>query len=184
MSEIENYSDEGQMLALASEKLRERLHELQKLSHYNAYCVRAPEKWMNVARAVFRGDSVRGTMESLSISQQTYYVVRKQIYDIMDHYKAIQIDNLDANMDAINDISAKALEKITLSGDLELDQAKAIKELNVAGQIMSQRRHKLSDGADKIVRVEQAKTPEELAADLEAMFRENVIEAEVVEDEA
>jgi hypothetical protein len=182
---MDSYENETQMLAQASEALRSRLHELQEIAHYNAYCVRMPDKWLGVATDIFQGKSVTGTMKRRGISQQTYYVVRKQIYDIMDHYKSIQIDALDANMDAINDISARELERVTKSGGLDLDTAKAIKELNVAGQIMAQRRHKLSDGADKVVRIEQAKTPEELAEELEAMFKEQAIEieAEVVEHE-
>jgi hypothetical protein len=173
-------SGEELMLLESHEKLKARLREVREKSHYNSLAVTHPDKWMDVAGRVFRGEAIRGIMKNANVGQYTVYQVRKQILDIRDEYKDFQIDSIDANIDAIDEITAEELERMRMEG-VELDHAKAIKELNVAGQIMAQRRHKLADGADKVVRVEQVKTKEELAKELEEMFNANTIEAEIVE---
>ena len=183
MSEELSIRTEDEMIADVQHRLKERLKEVRDGAHYNDLAVTKPEKWMQIAMAVFRAKSILGTMRELGVTQHSVYKVKKQILDIRDDYKEFQINNIDANIDAIDDITAEELQKVREEG-LELNHAKAIKELSVASQIMSQRRHKLSDGADKVVRVEQAKTPEELTKELEALFNEQTIEieAEIVED--
>lgn len=167
-------------------QIHERLRETQKDAYYNSLCVRDPEKWKNVAMAVYQGAGCRPTMKALGIGQHTFYEVKKACFATPDLYRKHVAENAHVTQ-AINDDNKQKLseligDKIEQGVDAKelLDLAKAQKELSVTGQIDSQRIQRLEGEADVIVKHE-VKSPEELTKELEEMF--SVKDAEVVEAE-
>ena len=141
-----------QVLAKAAQDITEMCKERSRNGHHNDLAVTNPNLWIDVAKRCVHGQGVKQVMRETGVGQCTYYKINRQIAEIKNTYKEFQLSNIHANIDAVDDLQAEWLEKMRSSGEIDANQAKAVKELAVANQINSQRSNRLSDGADQIIK--------------------------------
>jgi len=172
-------------LSIETERtLRERLIEEQNVVRPGPNLARQdPERWLDVASGLVRGVSIKHFRDKYSMDYYTIKKIQNSIWPSIEEFRINQANEIDVNLSMMDEAISGKMNKVLEKGDFDLDEAKSMKEMAVATQALGQRSNRLRGEADVKVEHKQVKTPAEYKAELEAMFKENVIEAEIVETE-
>ena len=179
--------------------LKERLKELRETEHYNALSVVNPDEWLEIAIALMQARSIRGMMNDLGVSQHSIYKINKQILDIKGKYQNYQIDRIDANIDAVDDLQTEGYELIRnemwklrdaqmADKNLEAERVKTLESLNKSLEsmgkqafVLQNRRERLSGKPDVTIEHKIFKGPEDVEALKQQLLAKKAEEASVIE---
>lgn len=162
--------------------LRERMLEVQGASDKRSLCNTYPQKWMNIASLLLAGDSIKMIRENLGCDFYTVKAIEAQLSGELAQLAEIRAKEVEV-LEAMNDdLLKEKMNKMAEAGEVDLNDAKTIKEMSATGMMLGQRKDRLRGRADTIVETREAPTPEKLQEDLEAMFNA-IPQAEIIEDE-
>jgi hypothetical protein len=159
--------------------LHERLKELQATSKNNALVNYNPGKWLEAAMTIYNGKSTM-PLRANGHSGRVIAQIRRQIAGNLSEVQEQKLEELRNMIDEADYVSGRQID--AYAQQEEIMSPKEFKEFNVGVEFLQKRVNRLETGADQIIRHEKAKSPEELAKELEELFMENTLEAEIVED--
>lgn len=159
--------------------LHERLKELQASSKTNALVNYNPGKWLEAAMTIYNGKSTL-PLRAKGHSGRTLAEIRRQIAGSLSEVQEQKLEELRNMIDEADYITAKHIDAYAASD--EIMNQKDLREFNVTVKLIHDRANRIETGADRIIRHEKPKSPEELAKELEELFMSNTLEAEIVED--
>ena len=173
-------------LAELNKDLRQTLVDIQKSERYDkrSMVYKNPEKWLNVAADIIAGipsDKVRARHV---ITWPNYKAIQHEMAGTLDRYRELQANEAEINYSMSQELARMKMEKMHEAGDFDDKDARALDSVAKAGALFEGTARRLRGGADKVVEVRQAKSPQELAKELEEMFNQDVIDVTDSEDEA
>ena len=172
-----------EQLARIDASLRERLIDAQKRADSRALCVKEPERWLRIAAAYTQGASKKQICRQLHTDRRTLECVIYEIAPCVEEYRESVARNVEVTYSMVSDGLMKWAEDFAENPDaFDEKKAKAFKDMTVSVGLHEGAAKRMRGGADVTVAHRKAKTPEELAEDFDAFLRENVREAELVED--
>ena len=141
-----------QVLAKAAHDIEEMCKERSRTAHHNDLAVTKPQLWVNVAQRCLHGQGVKQVMRETGVGQCTYWKINRHIAEIKNTYKEFLLDNIHANIDAVDDLKAEWVQKMRESGEMDPNAAKAYQNMTISNKIDHDRVNRINDGADHVVK--------------------------------
>ncbi len=167
-------------LSGSNDPLFETLKRVQEASSPTNLANIKPEKWLMAAEWIHSGKTPT-QLRKQGFDNRTIARIKREIAGDLDQIQAAKLEELRNIRDVADQVLGDQIEK-----QVDRTEPMEVKEMfyfNNTVDSIDRRIGRMEGRADVVIEHKKAKTPDELAKELEAMFLENTIEAEIVEDE-
>jgi len=168
-------------IAEINDTISNQLLKVQSESDTRNLCHQDPERWRIVATMLAANKPLQHIEQETGTSFYCIKKIQRELDGTIDAYKARQATKGEILVDLADEIAINHLNNVAQTGELTPEAAKAWKEWNAGSGILSQRVNRSRGEADQIVEKREAKTPDQLKAELEQMFAQ-IPEAEIVDE--
>ena len=163
-----------------NDPLYQILKKVQAASNPTNLANTKPDKWLMAAEWIHSGKTPT-QLRAKGMDNRTIARIKREIGGTLDEIQAAKLDELRNIRDVADQVLGDQIEK-----QADRTDPMEVKEMfyfNNTVDSIDRRIGRMEGRADVVIEHKKAKTPDELAKELEAMFLENTIEAEVIEDE-